>query len=1174
MSFFGFLLSSLGTLAIDTVAALINGPPPTVAKVLKDKSFKSNAYGNPIPRCRGTVRNQGMYWWMSGIQTSWWKTVSGGIFGIGSKSVYVPYYSISALIGFGEKLGGGAAQKFTRIWLDGKLLYNILPALGSITGTVTASAPLGGQPNGQQYLDVDLAAGATLVLYPGDLIMIPGIPGVTFQVQQAVNLTGPLLSAPIPIWPGLTQTITGGGALTLVGANSPVWDLSSFDPNPHDGSHFDSGFFCTPGGVNFYYGSASDPADPILETYLGVGHVPGYTNRVKLFIHNLQLKNYGNHPPMPSAEVVYDTPGASFPLIGPVAGVSVHIDTTGFNIGMPYSAASAVNMQNPLQPLPYIWVLDAASGTIYKVDTQTNQLLATGTVPFLNTVPAPVDTDGYMYLSGAGAPIYKFDGMDMTSYLTSPFNMSDSAGVTPWDQEVSLFGNQYLLKLLAAFETFGGMYLLDRNTMLPFGVNGGGSLPVVTGYKQPIGGGTQLTPIEGVGVSISSLATRSTGFVSGLNCCVDVNGDFWVLQKNWLQHFNNQWVSGLSIDPTTGLPTETLLPPSWARTDYDMTSIVGGGGGQLFFNPTDNTLILVGGNIGKVDLNGNILANVSNPWGGSPNLTVDLLGTILVGGGTMNRFNVNTMQVGANYPQASWSTTFGNPVYEQVQDSMWVLHGSPPAANLYRVLLDRGNGSGIGLDSIVSSLMLDAGYTAGEFDVTQLTTSGITCGGVELDRESFLDSLKRLMQLYLFDAAEIDGQIVFVPRGNAPILTIPESDLGVTAEPNQYEPRMTENVLDELETPESVWVRYYDTLKSDQQAVQYSKRISAAYASSLANAKPNTHTKQRLDITSPVTDGASAIKTQTDKILWDIWAGRPQRKAKLPFGGSSTAAYWRLDPTDVVDIDFQGQTLETRLEEADLGASMAVEITGRNQDESVYTNTNIPAGSAGSSSGGAPIGGIQNPNGNSNYTLSPPYPLSSPNSTTIDIAAFTALFPNSGLRLSYAARTGGSAITVPNPGAGLSAIYYVTIQDVNFVGEPSGTPTLTVEFSTNPASAFVGVNGYIFLGAVTVLGAGATTTNPNPLPGGQPPPPSSVGPTLEVPFGPTDQYSVDGFKVAHSLGAVPSNVQIQITPGLVNSETPTGAVGEVWFQSLRYDAQYVYLVASSSSLVGYLEIWE
>ena len=49
------------------------------------------------------------------------------------------------------------------------------------------------------------------------------------------------------------------------------------------------------------------------------------------------------------------------------------------------------------------------------------------------------------------------------------------------------------------------------------------------------------------------------------------------------------------------------------------------------------------------------------------------------------------------------------------------------------------------------------------------------------------------------------------------------------------------------------------------------------------------------------------------------------------------------------------------------------------------------------------------------------------------------------------------------------------------------------------------------------------------------------------------------FTVAHGLGSIPASVVIVITTG-----------GAVWFQTVRYDATNVYLVASDTGLTGYV----
>lgn len=66
--------------------------------------------------------------------------------------------------------------------------------------------------------------------------------------------------------------------------------------------------------------------------------------------------------------------------------------------------------------------------------------------------------------------------------------------------------------------------------------------------------------------------------------------------------------------------------------------------------------------------------------------------------------------------------------------------------------------------------------------------------------------------------------------------------------------------------------------------------------------------------------------------------------------------------------------------------------------------------------------------------------------------------------------------------------------------------------------------------------------------------------TLQVALAPS---SPGNFTVAQSLGSVPSAVTIEMTSG-----------GQIWFQSTRYDASNLYLVASDAGLTGYAKVWK
>jgi len=111
----------------------------------------------------------------------------------------------------------------------------------------------------------------------------------------------------------------------------------------------------------------------------------------------------------------------------------------------------------------------------------------------------------------------------------------------------------------------------------------------------------------------------------------------------------------------------------------------------------------------------------------------------------------------------------------------------------------------------------------------------------------------------------------------------------------------------------------------------------------------------------------------------------------------------------------------------------------------------------------------------------------------------------------------------------------------NLIVQVTGAPGTTVSI---PASA----------GLVELYSDG---TNVSALTGGSG--------TSGLPF-PTEINLAPGadgnFSVAHGLGATPRLVLIQMTSG-----------GAIWFQSTRYDATNINLVASDPSVTGKAEVW-
>ena len=366
------------TLALDATASLLNGPKPQKAQALKNKSFRSDAYGTDWSRFRGWVRAQGKDLWGTAIQTSIWKTVSGGFFGLGATSIYYNKYSESRFVGFGEKLGGGAAIRFLRVYADGKILFNGVASTGAVAGS-TVTVVGGGQQQGNQFVLIDVASGGALTLNAGDLIIV-GTDPAPYTVQSTVTATGPTSSVSVSIWPPLRQTFAGGSAVTLSQQSISPYDLSSFDPNPHDGSHTAGGYPCPPGGMAFYLGGDTQMPDPTMVKHLGAGNVPGYRGRTGVLLRDLQLSNHGDHRPAITAEIAYDVASPLYPMIGPIPDAPLFGGGLDFDrIALSFSGDGGLTFFNPLtQRLPYVWVLSAVGqdatydGTIYRFNTTTH----------------------------------------------------------------------------------------------------------------------------------------------------------------------------------------------------------------------------------------------------------------------------------------------------------------------------------------------------------------------------------------------------------------------------------------------------------------------------------------------------------------------------------------------------------------------------------------------------------------------------------------------------------------------------------------------------------------------------------------------------------------------------------------------------------------------------------
>ena len=139
-----------------------------------------------------------------------------------------------------------------------------------------------------------------------------------------------------------------------------------------------------------------------------------------------------------------------------------------------------------------------------------------------------------------------------------------------------------------------------------------------------------------------------------------------------------------------------------------------------------------------------------------------------------------------------------------------------------------------------------------------------------------------------------------------------------------------------------------------------------------------------------------------------------------------------------------------------------------------YTPAGVASGTGGTAGSGGGTGGSSSQPA---YSISGGA-LTQPTTTTIAMAAASAIFP--GGTANYAART----FTITAPTA--PTTYYVTIYDPGQTGEGS-TPTLSAQCLA--ANTYVGVPGYVYIGSIIAMpggGGGGTNAGGYPPPAGSP----------------------------------------------------------------------------------------
>lgn len=228
------------------------------------------------------------------------------------------------------------------------------------------------------------------------------------------------------------------------------------------------------------------------------------------------------------------------------------------------------------------------------------------------------------------------------------------------------------------------------------------------------------------------------------------------------------------------------------------------------------------------------------------------------------------------------------------------------------------------MGDIVSALCLRAGLTAGEIDVTRLTEP--VRGYTVANQTSARAALEPLRSYRAFDVCEADGQLVFMPRGRAPVATLTLDDLAAHAPGSTPPDPITITCADETELPDLVTVVFPNVDASYQTGARHARRTRRTGAGQVW---PIVTQQQTSRIELPIAMTPSDAARIASTLLWDAYAASKSVKFVV---GPRWAALNVGDPVRILGDSASYLVRITRINEDGLRR----EMEGAFEDPEIY----------------------------------------------------------------------------------------------------------------------------------------------------------------------------------------------------------------------------------------------
>lgn len=241
------------------------------------------------------------------------------------------------------------------------------------------------------------------------------------------------------------------------------------------------------------------------------------------------------------------------------------------------------------------------------------------------------------------------------------------------------------------------------------------------------------------------------------------------------------------------------------------------------------------------------------------------------------------------------------------------------------------------LQTIIENECLQSNIlTAGDIDASLIEQP--VRGYRVSDTGAIRAALEPLQGAWPFDVVQRGYKIVFVPRGNTSVVTIPASNLDARQESDAPGTQLA--ISNEMDTqlPRRVQIRYMDAVREYDIAEQ-------------ANEKTATESINIRDIELPIVLDADEAAGMAEVLLHLYWLERRDVSFRLP------PEYRGLEPADVITITGEWGVYQLRLVNVNLLSDGRLECAAKYNSAAIYTP--VAKGEEGSAipPGTVPVGG-------------------------------------------------------------------------------------------------------------------------------------------------------------------------------------------------------------------------